>query len=216
MKKTIICISLIFAFAVNIFAQEKIDSSETIYLLSKDNPVFPIESMTIYEYLDKNLDYIGDQKYFIVIIDVLKDGSLENIEIKKLDDELFSNKVKDVIGKTSPWIPGNVRDENVNVRLQFDILLPNFKSLTYENAIELGDRSFQERDFSSAITYYNRSYLIDKTENVKNKLAETYIELGKEYLVKKDTTKACSYFRKSVSKKSNNAKAKKLLRKYCE
>lgn len=173
MKTTIISISIIIAFAGNLFAQEKIDSSETIYILSEDNPVFPIESTTIYEYLDKHLDYDGDKKYFIVIIDVLKDGSLENIEIKKLDDVLFSNKVKDVIGKTSPWIPGKVRDENVNVRLQFNILLPNFKNLTYENAIELGDRSFQEKDFSSAITYYNRSYLIDKTEDIKNKLAET-------------------------------------------
>jgi len=216
MKTTLISIFFIIAFAINLNAQENIDSSETIYILSENNPVFPIKSMTFYEYLDKYLDYDGAEKYFIVIIDVMKDGSVENIEIKKLEDELFCLKVKEVIQKSSPWIAGKVREESVNVKLHYGVLLPNFKSLTYENAIELGDRSFQERDFSSAITYYNRSYLIDKTEDIKNKLAETYIELGKEYLIKKDTTKACSYFRKSISKKSNNAKAKKYLRKHCD
>jgi len=217
MKTTLISIFVFLAFALNLFAQENVDSSEIlIYYTLEDKPIFSIESMTFYEYLDQNLDYNGDDKYFEVILYVMKNGSLENIEIKKLNDELFCEKVREVIKKSSPWIPGKDREENVNVRLSFGVLLPTFESITYENAMELGDKSFQERDFSSAISYYNRSYLIDKTELIKNKLAETYIELGKEYLIKKDTTKACSYFRKSISKKSNNAKAKKYLRKYCD
>jgi tetratricopeptide (TPR) repeat protein len=215
MKTTIISISIIIAFAVNLFAQENMDSSLKIYYASEEKPVFPIESMTFYEYLDQHLDYDGDEKYFIVTFYVMKDGSIKNIEIKKNKDELFCKKVEEVIKKSSPWIPGKDREQNVNFGLNFGLLLPTFENLTYENAMKLGDKSFQEKDFASAITYYNRSYLIDKTEDIKNKLAETYIELGKEYLTKNDTTKACSYFRKSISKKSNNAKAKKYLRKYC-
>ncbi|NOQ26061.1 MAG: hypothetical protein GQ564_11915 [Bacteroidales bacterium] len=216
MKTTLISSFFIIAFAINLFAQENIDSSETIFFVLEDKPIFPIESMTFYEYLDQNLDYNGDEKYFIVIIDIMKDGSVGNIEIKKINDESFCRKVKEVIKVSSPWIPGKIREENVNIRLQYDILLPVFKSLTYENAIELGDKSFQVRDFASAITYYNRSYLIEKTEEIKKKLSETYVELGIEYLMQKDTSKACSYFRKAISKSSNNAKAKKHLRKYCD
>ena len=172
--------------------------------------------MTFYEYLDQNLDYDGDEKYFIVTFYVMKDGSIKNIEIKKNKDELFCKKVEEVIKNSSPWIPAKDREQNVNFGLNFGLLLPTFENLTYENAMKLGDNSFQEKDFASAITYYNRSYLIDKTEDIKNKLAETYIELGKEYLMKKDTTKACSYFRKSISKKSTNPKAKKYIKKYCK
>ena len=216
MKTTLISIFLILAFAMNLIAQENIDSSLTIYYASEEKPVFPIESMTFYEYLDQNLDYDGDEKYFIVTFNVMKDGSIKNIEIKKNKDEFFCKKVEEVIKRSSPWIPGKDREQNINFGLNFGLLLPTFENLTYENAMKLGDKSFQAKDFASAITYYNRSYFFDKTEDIKNKLAETYIELGKKYLIKKDTSKACFYFRKSISKKSNNAKAKKHLRKYCD
>ena len=217
MKTILISLIIVIAFVFNLLAQENVDSSEiSIYFVLEDKPIFPIESLTFYQYLDQHLDYDSDEKYFIVIFNVMKDGSIKNIEIKGNKDELFCKKVEEVIKKSSPWKPGKHRGQIVNARLQYEILLPNFKILTYENAIELGDISFQKRDFSSAVTYYNRSYLIDKTEEIKRKLSETYFELGKEYLIEKDTINACYNFRKSISKESNNAKAKKYIKKYCD
>ena len=178
-------------------------------------PVSSFEPLTIYEYLDQKLNYNGTENYLILIFDIEKDGSVLNVKIEKNNDEIFCEKLKEVIRNTSSWKPGMQRGQSVKVRLTYEILLPVFKKPTYELGIGLGDKSFSNLDFSSAITYYNRAYIFDKSDEVKQKLADTYFELGKEYLNQNDTINACFYFRKSISKTSKHTKAKKLLKKYC-
>jgi len=102
---------------------EPILEGEEIFTVVEDIPE-PVGGMpALYEYISKNLKYPEEArkksiegKVFVEFI-VKKDGSIANVKCVKGIGELCDSEAVQVVSNGPPWIPGQHKGKNVNVRL---------------------------------------------------------------------------------------------------
>lgn len=124
MKKTIALILLI----IPILFSHYLLAQETIFLMAEKTPEFPGGTKALSKYLRRNLNYPKEArrmgiegKVFVEFI-VDTDGSIVDVKVVKGIGAGCDEEAVRVLKSSPKWIPGEVRNESVKVKMSIPIV----------------------------------------------------------------------------------------------